>query len=69
VWSKNNPQFDRELKLLLYSSSPVTEHWYIDQDSNEVVCYYGSGRIKDQCLTDVLVTLGGLKFDLRYLAV
>jgi len=69
VWSKDNSKFDRELKFNLYSSSPVTEHWYIEQDANEVVCYFGSEKIENQFLTDVLVTRGGLKFDLRYLAV
>ena len=69
VWSKDNSKFDREMKLKLYSSSPITEHWYIEQDSNEVICYLGRGKIENQCLTDVLVTLDGLKFDLRYLAI
>lgn len=69
VWSEDNTAFDRKIKLGLYSSSPVTEHWYIEQNSNEVVCYYGSDRIENQCLTNVLVTRGGLEFDLRYLAI
>ena len=44
--------------------------WYImEQDSNEVACYFGRNRIDDQSLTDILVTRDGLKFDLRYLAV
>jgi Uma2 family endonuclease len=69
IWSKNNTAWEHELKLKLYSSSPVTEHWYIEQDSNEVICYSGGGRLENQSLTDVLVTRGGLEFDLRYLAV
>jgi Uma2 family endonuclease len=69
VWSKDNTKFDRELKLNLYSSSPITEHWYIEQDANEVICYFGRDRIKNQSLTDILVTRGGLEFDLRYLAI
>ena len=69
VWSKDNSKIEREFKLELYSTSPITEHWYIDQDSNEVICYLGNSRIENQCLTDVLVTRGGLKFDLRYLAI
>ena len=69
VWSKDNTNFDRELKLNLYSSSPITEHWYIDQDSNDVICYLGREKIENQSLQNVLVTRDGLKFDLRYLAV
>ena len=69
VWSDDNTTFDRKIKLGLYSSSPITEHWYIEQNSNEVVCYYGDKRIENQCLMNVLVTRDGLKFDLRYLAV
>ena len=69
VWSKDNSKIEREFKLELYSSSPLTEHWYIEQDSNEVVCYIGRERIKNQSLTDILETHNGLKFDLRYLAI
>jgi hypothetical protein len=69
VWSRDNSKSEREFKLDLYSSSPITEHWYIEQDSNEVVCYLGRGRIEDQSLNDILVTCGGLEFDLRYLAI
>ena len=69
VWSKDNSQIDRELKFKLYSSSEVTEHWYIEQDSNEVDCYLGKNKIQNQYLHDILVTRDGLKFDLRYLAI
>jgi Uma2 family endonuclease len=69
VWSDANTTFDRKIKLGLYSSSPITEHWYIEQNSNEVVCYYGDKRLENQSLMNVLVTRGGLEFDLRYLAI
>jgi len=69
VWSKGNTKAEREFKLELYSSSPVTEHWYIEQDSNEVICYFGKEKTKSQSLKNVLETRGGLKFDLRYLAI
>ena len=68
VWSDGNDKDERKSKLSLYSTSPVTEHWYIEQDSNEVICYSGDKKIDNQYLTDVLVTLDGLEFDLRYLA-
>ena len=69
VWSDSNDKGERESKLNLYATSPVTEHWYIEQDSNEVICYSGSNRLENQSLLDMLVTRGGLEFDLRYLAV
>ena len=69
IWSKGNTKAEREFKLDLYSSSPITEHWYIEQDSNEVACYFGRDRIENQSLIDILATRDGLKFDLRYLAI
>ena len=68
VWSDGNPQHEREFKKYLYATSEITEHWYIEQDSNEVTCYLGRGRMENQSLTDILLTRGGLAFDLRYLA-
>ena len=69
VWSDDNTTYDRKVKLDLYSSSPITEHWYIEQKSNSVVCYYGDSKIESQSLMNVLVTRDGIEFDLRYLAV
>jgi Uma2 family endonuclease len=69
VWSKHNTKNDRAFLQNLYATSDITEHWYIEQDSNEVICYYGKNKIKNQFLTDILVTCNGLEFDLRYLAI
>jgi Uma2 family endonuclease len=69
VWSDGNSAAERDFKLNLYSTSPVTEHWYIEQDSNEIICWLGKNRIENKYLTDVLVTLDGIEFDLRYLAI
>ena len=69
VWSDGNSKNDRAFLQNLYATSNVTEHWYIEQDSNEVTCYLGCNKIENQSLTDILVTRDGLKFDLRYLAV
>ena len=69
IWSKGNTKAEREFKLELYSSSPITEHWYIEQDSNEVVCYLGGARLENQSLANMLETRKGLQFDLRYLAI
>jgi len=69
VWSRDNTKFDREQKIDLYSSSPITEHWYIEQDSNNIKCYLGKAKLKNQSLKNILRTQNGLEFDLRYLAI
>jgi len=67
VWSEDNSLKDRAFKKYLHSTSPITEHWYIEQDSNIVECYYGQERIEDKNLADILVSRDGVEFDLRYL--
>ena len=69
VWSESNTKNDRAFIQNLYGTSPVTEHWYIEQDSNTVQCYIGEKKLSDQYLTNVLVTINGIEFDLRYLAI
>jgi len=69
VWSQNNTKFDRQLKFDIYSSSPVTEHWYINQDSNIVECWLGKQQLPSQNLANLLVTQKGYEFDLRYLSL
>lgn len=70
VWSTGNTQPDREEKFLIYSNSDgKTEHWYIEQDSNEVKCFIGDKRINSQWLDRVLKTQTGLEFDLTRLAL
>jgi len=69
VWSEANTDNDKAFLQNLYATSPITEHWYIEQDSNSVQCYVGKERISDQNLKDVLRTQKGLEFDLRYLAI
>ena len=68
IWSDGNAQAEKNFKMLLYKSSPITEHWYIEQDLNKVECYIGSKQLPEQCLTSILRTQKGLEFDLRYLA-
>jgi len=69
IWSKSNILSEREAKFLIYSSSNKTEHWYIEQDSNEVSCYKGSDKLDNQTLNDILCTQDGLKFDLTHIAL
>ena len=69
VWSESNSKNDRAFLQNLYATSSITEHWYIEQDSNEVICYLGNNRLENQSLSNILVTGDGLKFDLRYLAI
>ena len=69
VWSDSNSKNDRAFLQNLYATSDITEHWYIEQDSNEVVCYLGKEILPGQSIKNILHTQNGLKFDLRYLAV
>jgi len=69
VWSESNTDEDIIFLKHLYSTSPITEHWYIEQDSNTVECHVGRERLPNQYLANVLVTQKSLKFDLRYLAI
>ena len=69
VWSSSDTPAKREFKQLLYASSPVTEHWYIDQDSNMIKCFMGEHRLPDQSLVNVLKTRNGIFIDLTYLAL
>ena len=69
IWSPNNTQKIRNMKFDLYTTSEKTEHWYLEQDSDTVKCWYGKERLPNQSLTNVLITQQGLEFDLRYLAL
>ena len=69
IWSEGNYETERNSKLELYSVSNMIEHWYIEQDSDEVACYLGKDKIENQSLSNVLVTRDGIEFDLRYLAI
>jgi Uma2 family endonuclease len=69
VWSEENTKADREFKKFLYSTSPITEHWYIEQESNEVECYLGEQVLPKQYLADILRTQNGIEIDLRYLTI
>ena len=69
IWSEFNDDEDRAAKLLIYSSSPITEHWYFEQDSNEVLCYLGKQKLPSQSLTKTLITQNGIEFDLSILKI
>ena len=69
IWSESNTDNDRAFIQNLYATSPITEHWYIEQDSNQVQCYMGKEPLQDQYLTNVLITQKGIEFDLRHLAI
>jgi len=69
VWSKGNSKIERILKKHIYSTSPITEHWYIEQDSNIVECWLGQVRLPDKNLTEILIDHNGYEFDLRHLAI
>ena len=69
VWSSSNSEIEKQEKFKIYSSSKITEHWYINQDHNIIQCFLGEKRLNDQNLKNVLVTQNGIEFDLRYLAL
>jgi len=69
VWSESNTDDDIDFLKKLYATSSVTEHWYINQDSNKIECYIGKKKLESKYLTDILVTQKGIEFDLRYLAI
>ena len=69
VWSKSNTPKERDIKHEIYSSSERTEHWYIEQDSNNVLCWLGKKQLASQSLKEILKTKNGVEFDLRYLAL
>ena len=69
IWSKSDTPERREFKQLIYSSSPVTEHWYFKQNSNTVSCFIGKNPLPDQHLGSILITQMGIQFDLRHLAL
>jgi len=64
VWSEDNDAKHRDKKFAIYSSSELTEHWYIEQRSDIVKCYKGSNRLPDQHLQQILKTQSGIQFDL-----
>ena len=66
IWSVSNTHFERDAKRNLYSTSSITEHWYISQESDIVVCYNGSTKLKDKTLTEPMITLKGLEIDLTW---
>jgi Uma2 family endonuclease len=69
VWGEEDTKNNRDFKKYLYSASDITEHWYIEQDSNTIKCYLGRNELPDQSLMNILKTQNGLEFDLRYLAI
>ena len=69
VWSNINSDGHKLFKKTLYSTSEITEHWYIEQNSNEVECWFGDKQLPYQNLTNILKTQQSIEIDLRYLAL
>lgn len=67
VWSDYDLKNDRAFLQNLYATSDVTEHWYIEEDSNDIECYKGRIKLPSQTLKNILKTQSGLEFDLRSL--
>ena len=69
VWSSGNTKDERTRKKYLYSTSKLTEHWYISQTSDEMECYIGNIKIENQHLTKSVKTNFGLELNLNALAL
>ena len=69
VWSAANTEQEKEMRHRVYSSSDLCEHWYLTQNSNEVVCWVGKECVSRQSLKNKLATKYGVEFDLRFLAI
>jgi Uma2 family endonuclease len=69
IWSEANLIEERKFKKFLYSTSPITEHWYINQESNNIECFLGQNALTPQSLKNILRTQNGVEFDLRYMAI
>jgi len=69
VWSSGNRADERQLKFELYSTGQNVEHWYLEQNTNIVECYFDRIRLKNQDISDYIATQRGLTFDLRHLAL
>ena len=67
VWSNSNSEAEKTSKFRLYSSSYQCEHWYLDQNSNDVECYIGTEMLGTQTIEKTLTTKRGLQFDLSHL--
>jgi Uma2 family endonuclease len=69
IWSESNSKLEKEFKFNLYSSSDKTEHWYIEQGSNNVACFIGKEILPTQSLLNILKTNNGIEFDLQKMAI
>jgi len=69
IWSEGNTQEDKAFKKFLYSTSDKTEHWYIEQDSNDVICFLGQNPLPAQSLLNILRTGNEIELDLRRIAI
>ena len=69
IWSEGNSEDEKSFKKFLYSTSDKVEHWYIEQDSNEVDCFLGKETLPKQLLSNILRTKNGIEFDLRHIAI
>jgi hypothetical protein len=67
VWSDSNSHLYRREKLKLYTSSPITEYWSVDEKANTVECYVSGQKLWESQLNAVLTTRFGVTFDFGYL--
>jgi len=65
IWSNDNDSLHRQKKFDIYSSSELTEHWYVEQHSDIIKCFRGNTQLPDQHMKNILTSQCGLEFDLR----
>jgi len=67
VWSKANPEADREQKRHLYRTDK-SELWEIDQDSPIITCWNAKGEMYQQHMEKKVITPWGEDLNLTHLA-
>jgi len=64
IWSTSNGAAERKYKNLVYSSSPTTEHWYFEQNSDFVEMWLGKNKLGTAPISKKLTTQNGLELDI-----
>ena len=69
VWSDSNKPFGKQKKFDIYKTGFGTEHWYMEQNSNVIRCFFEKKELKEQYLTNILRTVENIEIDLRAFAI
>ncbi|MCL1999109.1 MAG: Uma2 family endonuclease [Turicibacter sp.] len=69
IFTFKDSEAEQAAKHILYATSPITEHWYLTQDTNAVERWVGDKRLDDLTLKEPLITQNGIEIDLTRLAL